>query len=155
MIASTFPPKPAMRTTHSPWTRIDVPIIVPITIDGSGPRIGTGARSMTIVPATLARSVMLFTVRNVCANGSFPLSRCRNVRVSTNSTSLPRSTGRTTRGSFMPGTVRTTTLTRPSTTSCESTSDSRVPSFSICGARRETDVGSGQSHDEKRRWHVS
>ena len=56
------------------------------------------------------------------------------MRVSLNSTSFPRSTGRTTRGSLIPGTWRVTTLTLPSgRSSLDKTSISFVPSFSFCG----------------------
>ena len=127
MMLSTLLPRPAIFTTHSPSTRS--------AQQGAPPPSLTS--SMVIVPVTTARSVMLLTVWNVWVKGRTFLAPSAKVRVSTNSTSFPRRMGRTMRGSFMPGTVRMTTLTRPSTTSCESTSDSSVPSFSICGMRRE------------------
>mmetsp|Transcript_3255 Transcript_3255/g.11309 ORF Transcript_3255/g.11309 Transcript_3255/m.11309 type:complete len:296 (-) Transcript_3255:420-1307(-) len=54
MIDSIRDPSPVMRTTHSPFTLI------------THPRPPKGALSITIVPVTCARSVMLFRVLNVC-----------------------------------------------------------------------------------------
>mmetsp|Transcript_741 Transcript_741/g.3381 ORF Transcript_741/g.3381 Transcript_741/m.3381 type:complete len:287 (-) Transcript_741:265-1125(-) len=115
---SIFPPKPVILTTHSPLTCSSVwPSAAWLTV---------------IVPSTTARSVMLFTVWNVCVNGNLPRSASTYVRVSRNSTSLPRSTGRTTLGSLIPGTWRVTTLTLPSgSNSLDKTSVSLVPSFSL------------------------
>mmetsp|Transcript_4951 Transcript_4951/g.20190 ORF Transcript_4951/g.20190 Transcript_4951/m.20190 type:complete len:213 (-) Transcript_4951:461-1099(-) len=60
MMDSIFPPKPVIFTTHSPpmcsFVRASVSWLT------------------VIVPSTTARSVMLFTVWNVCVNGNLPFS---------------------------------------------------------------------------------
>ena len=119
MMPSTFPPKPVIFTTHSPWTKIVVPPPV--------------ASLMVIVPVTFARSVMLLTVWNVCVNGRAALRALREgSRVHKLNLLATHDGGGRCVGASPPGTVLCTTSTRPLRTVCDTISLSSVPSFRIC-----------------------
>ena len=115
MICSIFGPNPRRVTTHSPLARTQQ--------TPGGP-----AGSTAISPSTTHRSVMLFVVRKLCVKGAVRCAPSGHVRRSMNSARLfPRIARRSAHGMLIPGTVRVTVTTCPSTISRETYSCSNVP----------------------------